>query len=61
MREAAKEFEKKLGDFQTDLWMNVDLYNIVKQYKDNADKDKSFERLDKESQRYVIKTLEDFE
>ena len=29
--------------------MNVDLYNIVKKYKENADKDKSFSKLNKEA------------
>ena len=29
--------------------MNVDLYNIVKKYKENADKDKSFGKLNKEA------------
>ena len=41
--------------------MREDLYNAVKDYKKNADQDKSFEKLDKESQRYVTKMIEDFE
>lgn len=43
------------------MWMREDLYKVIKSYKDNADKDGSFKKLDKESQRYVNKTLQDFE
>lgn len=41
--------------------MREDLYNAVKEYKKTADKDKAFEKLDKESQRYVTKMIEDFD
>lgn len=40
--------------------MREDLYNAVLDYKKNADKDGTFAKLDKESQRYVTKTIEDF-
>lgn len=61
MREAAKLFEKEVGDFQTDLWMREDLYKVFRSYVDKAKKDKSLNKLGKETQRYVNKTLEDFE
>lgn len=41
--------------------MREDLYNAVKEYKKIADQEKTFEKLDKESQRYVTKMIEDFE
>ena len=61
IREAAKVFEKEISDFQADLWSREDLYGMLKKYKENADKDGSFKKLDKESQRYVTKTIKDFE
>ena len=61
VREAAKTFNKELGDFQTDLWMREDLYKAFKSYVTTAKQDKSFNKLSKEAQRYVNKTLEDFE
>ena len=45
----------------TQLWMREDLYNAVKEYYQSAKQSGSFTKLDKESQRYVTKTLEDFE
>lgn len=41
--------------------MREDLYKAIKDYKTSADKDGTFEKLDKESQRYILKTLDDFE
>lgn len=41
--------------------MREDLYNVVKTYVANAKQDKSFYSLSPETQRYVTKTLEDFE
>jgi Zn-dependent oligopeptidase len=49
IREAAKEYEKRLGSFQTDLDMREDYYQAVKSYKTEADKDGSFAKLDTES------------
>jgi len=49
IREAAKEYEKRLGSFQTDLDMREDYYQAVKAYKTAADKDGSFAKLDSES------------
>lgn len=40
--------------------MREDLYKAVLDYKKRADADGSFTKLDKESQRYVTKTIEDF-
>jgi len=57
VREAAKAFEKLITDYQTDLWSRDDLFDIIKKYKENADKDGSFKKLDSESQRYVTKTI----
>lgn len=45
----------------TDLWMREDFYNCVKEYKKLADQTGTYKKLDKESQRYVDKMLEDFE
>ena len=50
-----------MGDFQTDLWMREDLYKAFKSYVSTAKQDKTFNKLSKEAQRYVNKTLEDFE
>jgi metallopeptidase MepB len=61
LREAADTFEKKLGDYMTDFWMREDLYKVIKEYHTNAVSDGSFKKLDKESQRFVNKLLEDFE
>ena len=41
--------------------MRQDLYNAIIDYKKNAEKDGSFKLLDSESQRYITKTIEDFE
>jgi Zn-dependent oligopeptidase len=40
--------------------MREDLFKVIQQYKTNADKDGSFKKLDKEAQRYVEKTLQDY-
>jgi Zn-dependent oligopeptidase len=61
VREAARKFEKELVDYQTELWMRDDVYKMFKDYVVLAKKDKSFDKIDKEAQRYVTKTLEDFE
>lgn len=61
IREASKEHQKAIGDFSSELWIREDLQKVIKDYKIAADKDGSFKKLDKESQRYVEKTLEDFE
>ena len=57
VREAAKQFEKEIGDFQTDLWMREDLYQAFSNYVKSAKADKTFSKLNKETQRYVNKTL----
>jgi hypothetical protein len=52
MREASKLFDKTINEFNLDLWMRDDVYSCYVEYKKNADKDGSFAKLDKESQRY---------
>lgn len=41
----------------TESMMRDDIYKCVKEYKANAVKDGSFKKLDKESQRYVDKSI----
>jgi len=41
--------------------MREDLYKVFSAYVKSARADKTFQKLDKEAQRYVNKTLEDFE
>lgn len=41
--------------------MREDLYQCVKKYKERTNKDHGLKQLDKESQRYFKKVLEDFE
>ena len=41
--------------------MREDLYHVFKSYVETAKGDQSFSKLDKEAQRYINKTLEDFE
>lgn len=48
VREAAKVFQKEVGDFQTDLWMREDLYKVFKSYYDAAIEDKSLAKLKSE-------------
>ena len=52
-REAAKFSDKTVGDYNTDLWMRDDVYNLYKEYKANAVKDGSYAKLDAETKRYV--------
>lgn len=49
IRAASKEYEKRIGGFQTDLFMRGDFYKTVKEFKTEADKDGSFTGLDTES------------
>jgi Zn-dependent oligopeptidase len=49
IRDASKEYEKRIGSFQTDLEMREDFYRAVKDYETQAKKDGSFAKLDPES------------
>jgi len=41
--------------------MRDDLYKVLKEYKDTADKNGSYEKLDAETKRYVNTTLDGME
>lgn len=41
--------------------MRDDLYKVIRDYKTNADKDGSYAKLDKESKKYIDKTIEGME
>jgi Zn-dependent oligopeptidase len=61
VRKAADENTKVMSDWQSKMWMRDDLYKMIRQYKDNADKDGSYEKLDNESKKYIKTTLEGME
>ena len=46
-----------MTDFHTEMWMRHDIYMLFENYKEMAVKDGSFEKLDKESKRFVDQTL----
>jgi len=54
LREAGKACEERLEKFEVDLFMRVDLYKALSNYEVE-------ESLDRESRRYVEKTLLAFE
>jgi Zn-dependent oligopeptidase len=60
LRVAAKDYEKAMSEFNLDFWMRPDVYNCFVTYHKNANKDGSFAKLDKESQRYIDQTLLEF-
>lgn len=55
------EHDKEFGKMRTSLWMKESLFHAVQDYKKAALADKTWEKLDHESQRYVDKVLNDFE
>lgn len=61
MREASQAASKKMDDFNIELSLNFEFYQAIKQYKTTSAESKEWETLDPESQRFVEKTLSDFE
>ena len=49
IRTAAMEHEKEFGKYRSELWMKESLFKAIKDYKQTALADKSFEKLDQES------------
>ena len=60
MREASKEAEKLLENYDTEMNLRDDFYRCFLDYRTNAIKDGSFKKLDPEKRRYVNKNIQDF-
>lgn len=60
MREASKDLDKEISDFNTDMWMREDLYDAFVDFKNQALKDGSYAQFDRETRRYINQTMYDF-
>lgn len=61
IRKAAQDHSTEFSKYKTDLWMKEDLYKAIKDYHTRAVSEKTWDKLDSESKRYVNKVLDDFE